>query len=121
MKITLWQDDRMTPNPGLEHRLVSTCKKIEMGAWPVMFGVRLRAGFIGTGTCEIDWCMGQHEAVLSAFYHLLKGYIETFEQGENPFENLPGTSEVKPVWNDEKFMKRIKQELESRVIEPETV
>lgn len=121
MKIKLEQCDGSTKNPGLEFRLVSTCKRVEMGVYPVIFGARIRAGFVGTGVCEIDWCMGNDSGVATAFYHILKGYIETFEQGENPFENLPGLSKVKPVWNDEDFMQQIKQELEGRTVQLELI
>ena len=37
-------------------RLVSEDGKIEMGIYPVIFGYRVRAGYVGSMICQLDWC-----------------------------------------------------------------
>ena len=43
---------------GSFHRLGSENGLVEMYVYPVMFGWRVRAGFVGSMSVELDWCAG---------------------------------------------------------------
>ena len=81
--------------------------KIEFGIYKVLFGYRIRAGFVGSSSCEIDWCCGDNNFHVSFLYNLVKEYLESFE-GSNPFLELPICSKIKPYYKDEDFMNIIK-------------
>lgn len=82
-------------------RLVSEDGRIEMGVYPVIFGFRIRAGFVGSSTCEVDWCCGNDQKFLEIAYDLLKKLLE---RGYS-FQRILPTSHVKPIFNDNNFMK----------------
>lgn len=99
------------PAGHLHERLVSGDGRVEMGLWPVMYGVRIRAGYVGSMSCEIDWCMGDNKAMLTIFYHLLKNYLQALPDGVAPFAGVPGSSRIKPAWNDQAFIKELAEKL----------
>jgi hypothetical protein len=78
---------------------------IEWGFYQVLFGIRFRAGWIGNGFTEIDWCCGTSETnmiiALTAFENTLKN------KGEDVFLHLLPYSNIKPFHNDPEFMKFI--------------
>lgn len=78
---------------------------IEWGFYQVLFGIRFRAGWIGYGHTEIDWCCGTSETsmilALTAFENTLKKW------GEDVFSHLLPLSTIKPFHNDAEFMKFI--------------
>jgi len=84
-------------------RLVSEDGKIEMGIYPVMFGYRVRAGYIGSMFCELDWCGGDDQAQLEILYSIAKNIIEH----NNSFEGVPTNSIIKPFYKDAEFVKKI--------------
>ncbi len=45
----------------LFQRLVSEDGTIEMGIHPVIFGYRVRAGYVGNMFYELDWCGGDKQ------------------------------------------------------------
>lgn len=90
---------------GLSPRYVSDDGKIEVGVYPVMFGVRVRAGYVGLGVCELDWCCGTNRVFLEGLLGALKKHIQA--NPKNPFEGLPTISQIKPAYNDPDFMKAI--------------
>lgn len=87
----------------LIHRMVNDERQIEIGIYRVLFGYRVRAGFIDAGSCRWDWCCGQSHKFLTLAYRVglasMKADIEGY-----PFESLPATSKVKPIFLDYNFM-----------------
>jgi hypothetical protein len=74
-----------------------------MGILPSSIRYQIRAGWIGNGFTEIDWCCGTSETsmiiALTAFENTLKN------KGEDVFSHLLPHSNIKPFHNDPEFMK----------------
>jgi hypothetical protein len=94
----------------LFQRLVSDDGKIEMGIHPVMFGYRVRAGYVDRMIYEMDWCGGDDQAQLELLYSIAKNILEN----KNSFEGVPPVSMIKPFYKDADFVKQI----ESLVTKP---
>jgi len=94
----------------LFERLVSEDGKIEMGIHPVLFGYRVRAGYIGDMAYKFDWCGGDDQSQVEMLYSIAKNVLEH----KNGFEGIPPCSKIKPFFNDKEFVK----EIESLVIKP---
>jgi hypothetical protein len=92
---------------GLRSRMVSENGLVEMGIYPVLFGSRIRAGFVGEPTCVIDWCCGDSQARLNSHYAAIFLYLKRREEDHSCFDGLPKTSDIKPCWLDEEFEKRL--------------
>lgn len=91
-------------------RLISEDGKIEMGIHPVLFGYRVRAGYIGSMSYNFDWCGGDGQSQVEMLYSIAKNILEH----KNNFEGIPVCSKVKPFYNDPEFVKHI----ESLVTKP---
>jgi hypothetical protein len=99
-------------------RLVSEDGRIEMGIHPVVFGYRVRAGLVGDCWCQMDWCGGADQAQLELLYSIAKNILEH----KNSFRGVPSHSEIKPFYNDTKFVddinKLVTQPLEIIKLKP---
>ena len=84
-------------------RLVSEDGKIEMGIYPVMYGYRVRAGYVGKMVCELDWCGGDDQSQLELLYSICKNILES----KGNFDNIPIRSDIKPFYKDAKFVEEI--------------
>lgn len=76
---------------------------IEIFRYRVMFGYRLRAGFIGRLSSELDICCGAQDL----HYNDLLTKIATIiinNPVSNPFKNIPMISKIKPYFNDDEFL-----------------
>lgn len=74
-------------------------ENIEIGVFPVMFGYRVRIGYVGSGFLEVDWCAGPGQENVERLYSLAFARLE-----RAPFfdhNDWPGTTAVKPIFNDE--------------------
>lgn len=85
-------------------RLQSEDGKIEMGVYPVMFGYRVRAGYVDSGYYNLDWCCGANQGLVEWVYAALKTILENRDTS-NPFEGLLIASNIKPLYLDIEFMK----------------
>lgn len=94
----------------LFQRLVSEDGKIEMGIHPVIFGYRVRAGYVGNMIYELDWCGGDDQEQLELLYSIMKNILEN----KGSFVGVPVVSEIKPFFNDTKFVDLIN----SMVVKP---
>lgn len=93
---------------GWIQRHESTCGNYEIGIYPVLFGYRIRGGRISYYSCDIDWCFATDVIQMDKYYFLLQKYVDKLvEEGKNPFSSLPGISEVKPCFKDERFVKKL--------------
>lgn len=87
----------------LYQRVVSEDGKIEMGIYPVMFGYRVRAGYVGNEIYELDWCGGDEQQQLELLYSIMKNILEA----RGNFRDIPPVSAIKPFYNDEEFMHKV--------------
>lgn len=74
--------------------------KIEMGIHRVMYGYRIRAGYVGEGWVNWDWCCGDNSFLVSLTY----GVARTLLTEGVDFQEVPSHSKVKPWNKDEAFM-----------------
>jgi len=102
MKFLEAEDDNQN---NLYQRLVSEDGKIEMGIFPVMFGYRIRAGFVGNGMYDLDWCGGDDQKQLELLYSIMKNILEA----RGNFRYIPPSSIIKPFFNDHDFVNRINE------------
>ena len=102
MKFLEAQDDNEN---NLYQRLVSEDGNIEMGIYLVMFGYRVRAGFVGNGIYELDWCGGDEQTQLELLYSIMKNILEA----RGNFRYVPPSSVIKPFFNDHDFVYRINE------------
>jgi hypothetical protein len=84
----------------LYQRLVSEDGKIEMGIYPVIFGYRVRAGYAGQMSYELDWCGGDDQTQVELLYSIMKNILEK----NNSFKGVPMNSTIKPFYNDALFV-----------------
>lgn len=87
--------------------------KIEMGIHRVMYGYRIRAGYVGDGWVSWDWCCGSNNFLVSLTYGIARTLLT---EGVN-FRDVPSHSRVKPWNKDEAFMWAIDAKL--REVQPE--
>ena len=90
-------------------RQVSSDKRIEMGVYPVIYGARVRCGFVGSMSCHIDWCAGSNDISLKILYSLCYKIIGDRLDLEDAkiFEGIPGFSDIKPWTRDVDFTNRL--------------
>jgi hypothetical protein len=79
---------------------------IQIGCWPTLFGMRVRAGFTNDLSYHIDWCCGDRDEAISLGYSLALGLLgeRVTTQPDRPFEGIPETSRVKPFTHDPDFL-----------------
>lgn len=95
---------------GLTHRLVSENQLVHMGIWKVMFGHRVRAGFVDDKCgVSLDWCGGANWKDVERLYSLAKAILEKRAEDRNCFAGLPGFSVVKPFVLDLDFVKVVSE------------
>lgn len=87
----------------LYQRIVSEDGKIEIAIHPVIFGYRVRAGYVGDGWVQLDWCGGNDQAQLELLYSIAKNILEH----KGNFEGVPGKSNIKPFYKDFEFVDKI--------------
>lgn len=84
---------------GIHERRVSPDGKRFVGIYQVLYGYRIRAGYVGSSTVEIDWCCGDVHAMVVLTYQMALTclYIGI------PFNELPSYSVKKPWYKDNNF------------------
>ncbi len=102
----------------LYERLISNDGRIEMGIHPVLFGYRVRAGYVGDVYYHLDWCGGDNQAQVEMLYSIMKNILIS----RNDFSGIPSNSKIKPFYNDLEFCritdKLITGQLESIKLKP---
>jgi len=101
MKFIEAPDDRRNL---LFHRMVSEHGLVEVGIHPVLFGYRVKAGFVGSGWSEIEWCAGGNAAVVSGLRQACLHILSTRSEHRECFAVIPRMTEVKPFFRDMEFM-----------------
>lgn len=101
MKLISAKDDELTQ---LFHRKVSENGLVEMGVYRVLFGWRVRAGFVGNWMCELDWCGGSDWKNVERLYSICHAILSQRDENLECFRNLPMFSKVKPFFMDLEFV-----------------
>jgi len=85
-----------------EKKFVSETGQWEVGLWPAAFGVRVRAGRAGRGSCAIDYCAGAQRLfqlqLLGCIMDILESFPESVDM--NTIENLMPGYKQKPIDQD---------------------
>lgn len=100
MKFLPAEDDRLNQ---LYQRIVSEDGKIEIAVHPVIFGYRVRAGYVGDCYVHLDWCGGDDHSAVEMLYSIAKNILEA----KGNFEGIPDRSNIKPYYKDVDFMKEL--------------
>lgn len=90
-------------NNMIYQRILSEDGKIEIGIHPVMFGYRVRAGYVGDSYVHLDWCGGDDHSSIEILYSIAKNILE--DRGH--FKGVPSHSNIKPFYKDMEFMAEI--------------
>lgn len=91
----------------LFNRLVSENDLIEMGTYRVMYGHRVRSGFVGSPGVELDWCGGGNWADVERLYSLMYAVLTRIPETQECFDNVPHWSTVKPFFLDLEFVGKV--------------
>lgn len=87
----------------LYNRIVSEDGLIELAIHPVIFGYRVRAGYVGDEYVHLDWCGGDNQGQVELLYSIAKNILEN----TGSFKGLPGSSKIKPFYKDPDFLIKI--------------
>ena len=60
----------------MTNRLVSENGLVEMGVYRVLYGYRVKAGFVGDAGSVLDWCGGGNWKDVERLYSLCKAILE---------------------------------------------
>lgn len=88
-------------------RRVSSNVLIEIGVYRVLYGYRVRAGFVGALSCSLDWCAGANWSQVESLYTMCLAVLSSREEDRNCFDGIPPHSIVKPYFNDPEFLKDV--------------
>lgn len=100
MKFLPAEDDNINQ---LYQRIVSEDGKIEIAVHPVMFGYRVRAGYVGDSYVHLDWCGGSDHSAVEMLYSIAKNILEA----KGDFKGVPSHSIIKPYYKDVDFMRDV--------------
>lgn len=78
-------------------------RKFQVVCAQMLYGIRVRGGFVGDEYYEYDWCCGDDIRVIIATQRILMNLIE---RGV-PLKEIPPMSRVKPWYNDPEFINRV--------------
>jgi hypothetical protein len=88
-------------------RVVDETNTIQIGIYKVLFGYRVRAGYVDNKWgVNLDWCCGDRIEHIVWLY-LACICILSQRDPENCFEGLPPVSQIKPYINDMEFWNNI--------------
>ena len=80
--------------------------KYFIGRYRVMYGYRVRGGYIGDCACEFDVCCGTSEALMQVVQTKYEKKVrENLEAKRPTADGLMSCSLIKPIHNDPDFMK----------------
>jgi hypothetical protein len=88
-------------------RRVSDGWTVEIGVYRVLYGYRVRAGFVGAMCSTLDWCAGPNWIEVESLYTMALQILMSREESSNCFDGIPTHSTVKPYRNDHEFLRQI--------------
>ena len=108
MELISVEDDE---DKGLTYRKESKSGLIEIGVFRVMFGWRVRAGFVNSfGGCELDWCAGGNWNDVERLYSLCLAILSKRDENHECFKGIPLYSQIKPFYMDRSFLEIVSKE-----------
>ncbi len=88
-------------------RRTSSNYLIEIGVYRVLYGYRVRTGFVGALCCSLDWCAGENWSHVESLYSMCLAVLLSREENRNCFDGVPPHSNMKPYFNDPEFLKKV--------------
>lgn len=85
---------------GLVEKIVSN--RFQVGIYPVIFGMRVRAGYKDSYVYNIDYCCQMNKQYLDLIYSIVIHILYNHHNEENPFNYFPYQNK-KPFFEDENF------------------
>lgn len=79
-------------------------KNVVLGIYPVIYGMRVVAGFAGDNYYRCTWCCALNQEMMHWAYSALKAIIDQREPGEDVFQGIPPHSDSKPFMLDGMFL-----------------
>lgn len=105
MKFVKAPDDN---EASLTNCMISENALVRIGVWRVAFGYRVRAGFLADRYgVTLDWCGGNNWKDVERLYSLAIACLSKMEENLDCFEKLPPHSNIKPFYNDLRFVKTV--------------
>ena len=93
--------------------------KYFIGKYNVMYGTRVRGGYLNWGCCDFDVCCGTNTVLMDKVIEIYKAKIEkNISENKEPRTDLRVLSEIKPIFNDIEYMQwlvKLKEELDVKV------
>lgn len=96
-----------TDDDSLMHRLVSENGLIHMGIYRVIYGFRVRAGFVRSSGFCLDWCGGGNWDDVQRLYSICRAILLKRLEDRECFKDLIPYSQVKPFYNDFEFLEHL--------------
>jgi hypothetical protein len=76
-----------------------------IGRYDVIFGSRIRGGYIHDGSCDFDICCGTSEEMLTLVKDVYEKQIrKNILEQRHPANELRGMSKIKPIHKDLEWM-----------------
>lgn len=97
-------------------RLETEDGKIFMGIHPVLFGARIRCGYVGDHGVILDWCCGDDNAIIALTYDVVRSFLER----GGDIRKLPPVSDPKPWYKDDNFSEQVEKEFHKLRNQPKT-
>ena len=82
----------------------SNSGEVNMAVHPVLFGWRVRGWTKSSGFVEVDWCAGAAQQDIERLYSILYNILSHKEDDITALQDLPGSSKIKPYFNDNEFV-----------------
>lgn len=97
-------------------------RTLQIGLWPTLFGMRVRAGWEGELSYQIDWCCGADNATIALAYKLCLAVLNARLglKADQIFAGIPLCSKIKPIPLDPEFMAYVSK-LPQKPIEIEAI
>ncbi len=111
-----WRDAEDDEN--LICRSVSVDGRIHVGLYRVLFGWRVRGGWVKNKlSVELDWCCGDDHRTIIIGYKLMLAVLQAAITREDPFWMVPQCSEIKPFNRDTRFFVQLLNQAEHDILE----
>lgn len=78
-----FKETQPTEETGFLYQMISECGKVEIGIFPVIYGFRVRAGYVGDGSCRLDYCCGNSQIMTEILFSMVKNVLEQREAGRS--------------------------------------
>ena len=93
--------------------------KYFIGKYNVMFGSRVRGGYLDVDWCDFDVCCGTNTVLMDKVIEIYKAKIEkNISENKEPNTDLITMSQIKPIFNDPEYMQwlvMLKEELDIKI------